>query len=60
MSEKEGNTPALSGEVIMESFGSPEEEVKLNTHVPVPHIIPSYSSFPSVLSTGIKSGCQGG
>ena len=30
VSEREGNTPALSGEVIMESVGSPQEEVKLN------------------------------
>ena len=37
--EKEGNTPVLSGEVIMESVGSPEEEVKLNTPVPITHII---------------------
>ena len=37
-SEKEGNTPALSGEEIMESVGSPEEEVKLNTPVPAPHL----------------------
>ena len=28
VSEKEGNTTALSGEIIMESVGSPEEEVK--------------------------------
>ena len=30
----------------MESVGSPEEEVKLNTPIPAPHIIPSYYSFP--------------
>ena len=46
MSEKEENTPALSGEVIMESFGSPEEEIKLNTPVPELHIIPYSSSYP--------------
>ena len=38
VSEKEGNTTALSGEVIMESVGSPEEEVKFNTTVPAPHL----------------------
>ena len=37
MSEKEVNTPYLSGE------GIPEEEDKLNTPVTVPHTIPSYS-----------------
>ena len=36
MSEMERNTAALSGEVIIESFGSIEEEVKLNTPVPKP------------------------
>ena len=36
--EKEGNTAALSGDLIMESVGSPEEEVKLNTPVPATHI----------------------
>ena len=48
--EKEGNTTALSGEVIMESFRSPEEEVELNNPVPYSHIIPSYnlSSFFSL------------
>ena len=30
----------------MESVGSPKEEVKLNTPVPKPHIITSYSSYP--------------
>ena len=39
MPEKEVNTAALYGELIMESVGSPEEEVKLNTPVPIPHII---------------------
>ena len=43
VSEKEGKPPALSGEVIMESVVSLEEEFKLNTPVPVPHII-TYSS----------------
>ena len=33
------NTP-LSGEIIMELVGSPEEEFKLNAPVPAPHIIP--------------------
>ena len=46
VSEKEGNTAALSGELIMESVGSPEEEFKLNTPVPSPHIICSYYSSP--------------
>ena len=41
-SEKEGNIPDLSAEVIMESVGSPEEEVKFNTPVPAPHIITYY------------------
>ena len=36
--EKEGNNAALSGEVIMESVGSPEEEFKFNTPVPVTHL----------------------
>ena len=40
----EGNTPYLSGKIIMESVGSPEEEVKLNTPVPAPHIITFSSS----------------
>ena len=34
VSEKDGNTVDLSGELIMESVGNPEEEVKLNTPVP--------------------------
>ena len=38
VSENEGNTADLSGEVIMESVGSTEEEVKLNTSVPVPNL----------------------
>ena len=33
----------------MESVGSPEEEVKLNTHVTAPHIINSSSSSPPFL-----------
>ena len=33
----------------MDSFGSPEEEVKLNTPVPAPNIIPFYSSSPPLL-----------
>ena len=31
----------------MESIGSPEEEVKLNTPLPAPHIIPFYYSSPT-------------
>ena len=31
----------------MESFGSPEEEVKLSTPVTAPHIIPFSSSYTS-------------
>ena len=58
MSEKEGNTPALYGEGIMESVVSPEEEFKLNTPVPLPHIIPSsYLSppfFPRVSNLASK------
>ena len=50
MLEKEGNIIALSGEVIMESVGSPEEEVKLNIPIPAPHIIPSSSSSPPFFS----------
>ena len=38
--QKEGNIAALSGDVIMDSVGSPEEEVKLNNPVPSDHIIP--------------------
>ena len=44
--ENEGNTAALSGEVIMESVGSPEAEIKLNTPIHAPHTIPSYLSYP--------------
>ena len=50
MSEKEGNTTALSGEVLMESVGSPEEEFKLNTPVHLSLISPSYSSSPTLLT----------
>ena len=46
VSKKEGNTTALSIEKIMESFGIPEEEIKLNTPVPELHIIPYSSSYP--------------
>ena len=45
MSEMEGNTAALSGEGVMESVGSPKEEVNLNTPVPAPYIIPSSSLY---------------
>ena len=38
MLEKEGNPSAFYVEVIMESVGSPEEEVKLNTPVLAPHL----------------------
>ena len=44
MSEKEGNIPALSGEGIVDPVGSPEEEGNLDTPVPEPHTITSYSS----------------
>ena len=49
VSEKEGNTPVLSREGIMESVGSTEEEV--NFHIPVPshHIITSDFSSPNFL-----------
>ena len=60
MSEMEGNNVALSGERIMESVGSYEEEVKLNTPVPAPHIIPFLFFISSLLSTGIKSVFLGG
>ena len=46
VSEKEGNTTDLSGERIKESVGSPEDQVKLNTPVLAPYIIPSSSSSP--------------
>ena len=46
MLEKEGNTAALSGEVIMESFENPEDEVKLNTLLLATYIILSYYSSP--------------
>ena len=38
MSEKKRNTADLSGEVMAQSVGRPEEEVKLNTPVPTPHL----------------------
>ena len=41
--ENEVNTTALSIEVIMESFGITEEEIKLNNLLPAPYII--YSSY---------------
>ena len=50
VSENEGNTAALSGEVIMDSVGSPEEEFKLNTAVPAPHILTSSSSHPTLFT----------
>ena len=50
ISEKWGITPYLYGEVIMESVGIPEEEVKLNTPVTAPHIITSSYSPPPFLS----------
>ena len=43
---KEARKVPFSGEVIMESVGSPEEEIKLNTLLPIPHIIPYFSSSP--------------
>ena len=36
--KNELNITYLSGEVSMESVGSPEEEVKMNSYVPAPHI----------------------
>ena len=42
----------------MESVGIPEEEVRLNTPVPAPHIITSSLSSPPLLDIGIKSGFQ--
>ena len=50
VSEKEGNNPDLSGEEIVESVRSPEEEDKLNTPVPAPHIITSSSPYPPFLA----------
>ena len=50
LSEKEGNAAYLSGEVIMESVRSTEEEVNLNTPVPAPFIIHSSSSSPPLFS----------
>ena len=47
ISEKKGNTPDLSGQLIMESVGSFEGEVKFNTPVTAPHIIPSSSLSPT-------------
>ena len=38
MLEKEVSPSAFYVEVIMESVGSPEEEVKLNTPVLAPHL----------------------
>ena len=55
VSKKERNTTYLFIEVMMESVGSTEEEFKLNTPVPAPHIITSSSSsppfFPQVSNT---------
>ena len=53
MSEKEGNTTALSEEVIMDSVGSLEEEVKLNTAVPAPHL--NSCKGPSSLEEACKT-----
>ena len=50
MQEKQGNTPALSEEKVIDSVGIPKEQVKFNTSVPVPHIITSYSSSSTFLS----------
>ena len=68
VSEKEGNTAALSGEVVMESVGGPEEEVKSNTPVPAPHLNickgpPSLKeawkpSVVSILASGIQQYCD--
>ena len=46
MSEKEEKTTALYREIIMESVGIPEEEVKLNTPVTEPYIVSFSSSYP--------------
>ena len=43
VSGNEGKTTVLSGEMVMELVGSPEEEFKLNTTIPEPHIITYYS-----------------
>ena len=54
MLEKEGNPAAFYVEVIMESVGSPEEEVKLNTPVTAPQSRSSYrwdSHFHSYVLT---------
>ena len=57
--EKEGNTADLYEEIIIESVGSTEEEVNLNTCT-----CTTYHSFlllvPSLFSIDIKYGCQGG
>ena len=45
MPEKEGKNVALSGEVIMKSVRSPEEEVNFYNPVPVP-ILLSVTAFP--------------
>ena len=45
--ENKGNTAASSGEVIVESVGSPGEKVKLNTPVPAPHLN-SFKGPPSL------------
>ena len=38
VSEMEVKNTSLSGEIIMESFGSTEEEVKMNNPEPAPHL----------------------
>ena len=47
--KKEGSAPYLSGEGIMESVGSPEEEVNFNTPLSAPHTITYYSVYPIFL-----------
>ena len=46
MTEKEGNTPVLSGELIMNPVGSHEEEGKLSIPVPEHHTTTSSYSPP--------------
>ena len=50
VSEKEGNTPDLSGGGIMNPVGSNEEEGNLNSPIPAPHPITHSSSTPLFLA----------
>ena len=68
VSEMEVNNTSLSGEIITESFGITEEEVKMNNIVPVPHLnsctcSPSLKeawkpSVVSILASGIQQYCD--